>query len=150
LSPPLFEIKGFVTESGPTGFRLGPLPDGSGATVTVSYAPGGPPNGTYVQVTTNVGETVDGGIPATQVETLVPRTAFRNHAEAGLAGLVTKPWTGDGNDLSMEVEGKRVTWNAGTEFVGGAQDGVRQPDREVRVHGLEDDGALSATRIVIR
>ena len=67
MAPPMpppaqeFEVKGFVSGLSLPGatFRLGPLPDGSGATVTVSYGPvvvsglaGGLANGMYVQVVT--------------------------------------------------------------------------------------------------
>ena len=35
------EVKGFVSGLSSSGFRLGPLPDGTGMTVTVSYTPDG-------------------------------------------------------------------------------------------------------------
>jgi hypothetical protein len=157
VPPPLpphaqeFEVKGFVSESSSTGFRLGPLPDGSGTTVMVSYPPGGPANGTYAQVITIDREPVGGSITATRIETLAARTEFPDGAAVDLAGLVTTPWTGSGNDLSFEVEGKRVVWEeAGTVFVGGTRNDTRQSNREVQVQGMENGGVLSAARIVFR
>jgi hypothetical protein len=64
--------------------------------------------------------------------------------------LVTTPWSGQGNDLSFAVEGKRVRWEAGTEFVGGTSDDLRQTNLKVQVHGMENGGVLSAARIVFR
>ena len=154
MPPPVqeFEVKGFVSGSSSTGFRLGPLPDGSGTTVMVSYPPGGPSNGTYVQVVTIDLEPVSGVIAATQVVKLAPRTEFLDGTPVDLEGLVTTPWTGSGNDLSFAVEGKRVQWNNATEFVGGggSREDTRQANRRVQVQGTETGGVLSAARIVFR
>jgi len=154
MPPPVqeFEVKGFVSGSSSTGFRLGPLPDGSGTTVMVSYPPGGPANGTYVQVVTTDQEPVGGVIAATQVVKLAPRTEFPDRTPVNLEGLVTTPWTGSGNDLSFAVEGKRVQWNDTTEFVGGGgtREDTRQTNRRVQVQGTETGGVLSAARIVFR
>lgn len=152
LSPSVneFEVKGFVSGSSSAGFRLGPLPDGSGITVMVFFPPGGPANGAYVQVATTDREPVGGSITATRVETLAARTEFPDNALVDLEGLVTTPWSGQGNDLSFAVEGKRVRWEAGTEFGGGTRDDLRQTNRKVQVHGMENGGVLSATRIVFR
>lgn len=150
MPPPAreFEVNGFVSGSSSSGFRLGPLPDGSGNTVTVAYAPGGPANGTYVQVITTDSKPVGGAITATRVEKVAARTEFPEGAAVELEGLVTKPWTGSGNDLSFDVEGKRVVWKtANTVFVGGAPDDARQPNRKVKVQGTETGGILSAARI---
>ena len=80
LPPPLpppaqeFEVKGFVSGSSLTGFRLGPLPDGSGVTVAISYGPaavadlpGGPANGMYVEVVTTNPEPVGGVLTAARI-----------------------------------------------------------------------------------
>lgn len=161
LSPSVneFEVKGFVSGLSLPGaaFRLGPLPDGSGATVTVSYGPasvsglpGGPANGMYVEVVTTDREPVGGSIAATRVTTLAARTEFPDNALVDLEGLVTTPWSGQGNDLSFAVEGKRVRWEAGTEFGGGTSDDLRQTNRKVQVHGTESGGVLSAAQIVFR
>ena len=154
MPPPVqeFEVKGFVSESSSTGFRLGPLPDGSGTTVMVSSPPGGPANGTFVQVVTSDQEPVGGVIAATQVVKLAPRTEFPDRTPVDLEGLVTTPWTGSGNDLSFAVEGKRVQWNDTTEFVGGGgtREDARQANRRVQVQGTETGGVLSAARIVFR
>ena len=154
MPPPVqeFEVKGFVSGSSSTGFRLGPLPDGSGTTVMVSYPPGGPANGTYVQVVTTDQEPVGGVIAATQAVKLAPRTEFPDRTPVNLEGLVTTPWTGSGNDLSFAVEGKRVQWNDTTEFVGGGgtREDARQANRRVQVQGTETGGVLSAARIVFR
>jgi hypothetical protein len=154
MPPPVqeFEVKGFVSGSSSTGFRLGPLPDGTGTTVMVSYPPGGPSNGTYVQVVTTDQEPVGGVLAATLVVKLAPRTEFQDRATVDLEGLVTTPWTGSGNDLSFAVEGKRVQWNNATEFVGGggSQEDTRQTNRRVQVQGMETGGVLSAARIVFR
>jgi hypothetical protein len=146
-----FEVKGFVSESSSTGFRLGPLPDGSGTTVLVSNATGGPANRIYVQVITTDREPVDGSITAKGFEAIAARTEFPDGAAVDLAGLVTTPWTGSGNDLSFDVEGKRVVWEeANTVFVGGTPNDTRQSNRKVLVQGMENGGVLSAARIVFR
>ena len=152
LSPSVneFEVKGFVSGSSSTAFRLGPLPDGSGITVMVFFSPGGPANGAYVQVETTDREPVGGSITATRVETLAARTEFPDNALVDLEGLVTTPWSGQGNDLSFAVEGKRVRWEAGTEFGGGTRDDLRQTNRKVQAHGMENGGVLSAARIVFQ
>jgi len=154
MPPPVqeFEVKGFVSGSSSTGFRLGPLPDGSGTTVMVSYPPGGPANGTYVQVVTTDQEPVGGVIAATQAVKLAPRTEFPDRTPVNLEGLITTPWTGSGNDLSFAMEGKRVQWNDTTEFVGGGgtREDARQANRRVQVQGTETGGVLSAARIVFR
>jgi hypothetical protein len=154
LPPPVqeFEVKGFVSGSSSTGFRLGSLPDGSGTTVMVSYPPGGPANGTYVQVVTTDQVPVGGAITAIRIETLAARTDFPENAAADLEGLVTTPWTGSVNDLSFAVEGKRVQWNETTEFVGGGgtEEDTRQSNRRVLVQGSETGGFLSAARIIFR
>ena len=152
LSPSVneFEVKGFVSGSSSTGFRLGPLPDGSGNTVMVFFPPGGPANGAYVQVATTDRGPVGGSITATRVETIAARTEFPDNALVDLEGLVTTPWSGQGNDLSFAVEGKRVRWEAGTEFGGGTRNDLRQTNRKVQVHGMENGGVLSAARIVFR
>jgi len=152
-----FEVNGFVSGHSPSDavFRLGPLPDGSGATVTVSYGPaavsglpGGPVNDAYVQVVTTDMEPVGGVITAARIVKLAARTEFPEKAPVGLEGLVTAPWSGDGNDLSFAVEGKRVRWDANTEFVGGTRNDTRQTNRRVQVQGTETGGVLSAVRIV--
>ena len=152
-----FEAKGFV--SGLTGstFQLGPLPDGSGPTVMVSYdaavvsgLPEGPVKGMHVQVTTTDREPVGGVITATGIVKLAARTEFPDGAPVGLEGLVTKPWTGSGNDHSFEVEGKRVVWTDNTVFAGGTQIDTQDSNRKIQVHGMENSGVLSAARIVFR
>ena len=152
LSPSVneFEVKGFVSGSSSTGFRLGPLPDGSGTTVMVSYPPGGPANGTYAQILTTDREPVGGVITATQVVKLAARTEFPEGTPVDLEGLVTAPWDGSVDDLSFAVEGKRVRWEAITEFGGGTRDDLRKTNLKVQVHGMENGGALSAARIVFR
>jgi len=152
MPPPFleFEVNGFVSGSSAAGFRLGPLPDGSGTTVTVSFPAGGPANGSYVQVVTTDRAPVAGIIAATRVEPLAPRTDFPEGAEAVLTGLVTTPWGGAGNDLSFEVEGKRVVWSADTAFIGGVPADAGAPNRKVQVQGTENGGVLSASTIVFR
>jgi hypothetical protein len=154
LPPPVqeFEVKGFVSGSSSTGFRLGPLPDGSGTTVMIFFPPGGPANGTYLQVVTTDQEPVGGGISAIRIETLTARTDFPENVAFDLEGLVTTPWTGSGNDPSFAVEGKRVQWNDTTEFVGGGgtQEDTRQTNRRVQVQGTNIGGVLSAARIIFR
>ena len=165
MAPPMpppaqeFEVKGFVSGLSLPGatFRLGPLPDGSGATVTVSYGPvvvsglaGGLANGMYVQVVTTDRGLVGGVITATGIVKLASRTEFPDGTPVDLEGLVTTPWTGSGNDLSFEVEGKRVVWTANTVFAGGTQIDTQQSNRKVQVHGMETGGVLSAVNIIFR
>jgi hypothetical protein len=118
----------------------------------VSYPPGGPANGTYVQVVTTDQVPVGGAITATRIETLAARTDFPENAAADLEGLVTTPWTGSVNDLFFAVEGKLVQWNETTEFVGGGgtEEDTRQSNRRVLVQGTNIGGVLSAARIVFR
>jgi hypothetical protein len=154
-----FELKGFISNPLPSDgtFDIGPLPDGSGSTVTVSYTPGaikdlpaGPTNGMYVQVVTRDTQPGSGGIRADTVAPFAPRTDFLEGATVDLEGLVTAPWSGSVNDLFFVVEGKRVRWEAGTEFGGGTRADLQQTDRKVQVHGMENSGVLSAARIVFR
>ncbi|HZL97534.1 MAG TPA: DUF5666 domain-containing protein [Terriglobales bacterium] len=157
MPPPVqeFEVKGFVSGSSSTGFRIGPLPDGTGATVAVSYGAAAVSilaEGVYVQVTTTDREPVGGGITATRIELLAARTDFPENVAVDLEGLVTTPWTGSGNDLSFAVEGKRVQWNGTTKFVGGGgtPEDTRQANRRVQVRGTEAGGVLSAVNIIFR
>jgi len=90
--------------------------------VTVSYTPGaiqdlpaGPTNGRYVQVVTRDTQ-LEAEDPADTIAPYAPRTVFPEGATVDLEGLITTPWSGQGNDLSFYVEGKRVRWEAGTEF----------------------------------
>lgn len=145
-----FEVKGFVSGSAGGAFRIGPLPDGSGVSVAVSFPAGGPADGAYVQVVTRDAAPAGGVIAADNFTALAPRTEFPEGAAVELAGLITTPWSGAGDDLSMRVEGKRAVWSAGTEFVGGAPGDARQPNRRVSVRGTENGGTLSADRIVFR
>jgi hypothetical protein len=154
-----FEIKGFISNPRPSDgtFEIGPLPDGSGSTVTVSYTPGAirdlpaePTHGMYVQVVTRDTQPGSEGIRADTVAPFAPRTVFPEGATVDLEGLITAPWSGSVNDLSFAVEGKRVRWEAGTEFGGGTSDDLRQTNLKVQVHGMENGGVLSATRIVFR
>jgi hypothetical protein len=152
-----FEAKGYVSGLPGNSFRLGPLPGGFGATVEVSYdpaavtgLPGGLENGMYVQVFTSDREPVGGVITATGIVKHAARTEFPDNALVDIEGLVTTPWSGQGNELSFAVEGKRVRWEAGTEFGGGTSDDLRQTNRKVQVHGMENGGVLSAARIVFR
>jgi len=165
MAPPMpppaqeFEAKGFVSESSSTGFRLGPLPDGSGISVAVSYdtaviaGPSGRlDNGIFVQVTTADTAPVAGSITATRIERLASRTEFPDGTPVDLEGLVTTPWSGSVNDLFFSVEGKRVRWNDTTEFVGGTGtwSDTQQTNRRVQAQGTETGGDLSASRIIFR
>ena len=151
-----FEGKGFVSGLSSSGFRLGPLPDGSGSTVTVSYdaaavsgLPGGPANGMYVQVTTTDLEPAGGSVAAIRVERLAARTDFPDKAAADLEGLVTTARSGSGSILSFAVEGKRIRTDEHTEFAGGTSADI-QPDVRLQVQGTETGGVLAAARIVFR
>jgi hypothetical protein len=157
--PPVqeFEAKGYVSGLSDNTFRLGTLPNGLGMTVAVSYdaaamagLPGELGNGMFVQVTTANSVPVAGSITATRIERLASRTDFPENAPVDFEGLVTKPWTGSGNDLSFEVEGKRVMWTADTVFAGGMQSNTRESNRKVQVQGTETGGVLSAINIIFR
>ena len=144
-----FEVKGYV--SGP-GFRLGLLPDGTGTTVAVSFAPGvgaGLANGMYVQVVTKDVQPVSGTISATRIAQLSPRTVFPEKAMADLEGLVTASPSGSGNVLSFAVEGKRVQTDGATQYVGGTAANI-QHDVRLQVQGTENGGVLSAGKIIFR
>ena len=149
-----FELKGFVSGSSSTGFHLGPLPDGSGITVTVFLArrrANFRGNGaTSRSQDHRPGAGRRRHHRHTESKRLAARTEFPDNALVDLEGLVTTPWSGQGNDLSFAVEGKRVRWEAGTEFGGGTRDDLRQTNLKVQVHGMENGGVLSAARIVFR
>jgi hypothetical protein len=150
-----FEVKGFVSDlsSSATSFQLGPLPDGTGTTVTVSCAPGmgtGLDNGMYVQVVTTGAQPVSGPISATRIEKLSPRTVFPDKARVDLEGLVTVSPSGSGNPLSFAVEGKRVQMDGNTKFPAGGAAADIQPDVRLQVQGMENGGVLSAGNIIFR
>jgi len=146
------EVKGFVFGLSSSGFRLGPLPDGTGMNVTVSYTPTvgiGLDNGMYVQVVTADPQPVSGTISATRIDKLTPRTVFPEKARVDLEGLVTAPRSGSGNVLSFTVEGKRVQTDDATQYVGGTAANI-QPDVRLQVQGTENGGVLSAGNIIFR
>ena len=143
------EVKGFVFGLSSSGFRLGPLPDGTGMTVTVSYTGTGLDNGMYVKVVTTSAQPVSGPISATSIVKLSPRTVFPDKAMVDLEGLVTASPSGSGNALSFAVEGKRVQTDGATQYVGGTSANI-QPDVRLQVQGTENSGVLSAGRIIFR
>jgi hypothetical protein len=158
MPPPFleFDVKGFVSESSSTGFRLGPLPDGSGVTVAVSYdaaaiagLSGGLDNGIFVQVTTADMAPVAGSITATRIEGLASRTDFPENTAVDLEGLVTALHSVSGNVLSFAVEGKRIQTYNTTDFTGHFPAEI-QPNTRLLVQGTEIGGDLSAARIVFR
>ncbi|HZW35466.1 MAG TPA: DUF5666 domain-containing protein [Candidatus Deferrimicrobiaceae bacterium] len=147
-----FEVKGYVSSPSSSGFRLGPLPGGTGTTVAVSFSPAvgaGLADGMYVQVVTTDPQPVSGTISATRIEQLSPRTDFPENAVADLEGLVTAPPSGSGNTFSFAVEGKRVQADGITQYVGGTVANI-QPDVRVQIQGTENGGILSATKIIFR
>ena len=153
-----FEIKGFISGPRPSDgtFEIGPLPDGSGITVTVSYTPGairdlpaGPTSGMYVQVKTRDTQPGSGGIRADAVTPFVPRTVFPEGATVDLDGLVTRVDIRSGDILSFELEGKAVQADRATVFLGGTGTDI-QPNARVQVRGKESGGVLSAVNIIFR
>jgi len=147
-----FEVKGFVSGLSSSGFRLGPLPGGTGTTVAVSFAPAGGAglaDGMYVQVVTKDAQPASGSITATQINKLTPRTVFPEKAVADLEGLVTKSPSGSGIVLAFDVEGKRVQTDGTTQYFGGTSANLL-PDVKVQVQGTENGGVLSAGKIIFR
>lgn len=147
-----FEVKGYVSGLSSSGFRLGPLPGGTGTTVAVSFSPtvgAGLAEGMYVQVVTTDPRPVSGTISATRIAQLSPRTVFPEKARADLEGLVTAAPSGSGSALSFAVEGKRVQTDGATLYVGGTAANL-QPDVRVQVQGTENGGVLSAGNIIFR
>ena len=147
-----FEVKGFVSGLSSSGFRLGPLPDGTGMTAMFSFSPAvgaGLANGMYAQVLTTNQQPVPGVITATRIDKLSPRTVFPDKAMVDLEGLVTAPPSGSGNVFSFAVEGKRVQTDDVTQYVGGTAANI-QPDVRLQVHGTENGGFLSADNIIFR
>jgi hypothetical protein len=149
-----FEVKGYISSLSSSGFRLGPLPGGTGTTVGVSFSPAvgaGLTDGMYVQVVTNDPPPVSGGITATRINKLTPRTVFPENAMADLEGLVTASPSGSGNTLSFAVEGKRVQTDDATQYVGGTASQTNlQPDVRLQIQGTENSGVLSAAKIIFR
>jgi hypothetical protein len=148
-----FEVKGFVSGLSPSGFRLGPLPGGTGTTVAVSFAPAvgsGLADGMYVQVVTMDTQPVSGVITATGIRKLTPRTEFPENAMGDLEGLVTAAPSGSGSALSFAVEGKRVQTDGNTQFPVGATGADIRPDMRLQVQGTENGGVLSAGKIIFR
>jgi len=153
-----FEIRGFISGPRPSDgtFEIGPLPDGSGLTVTVSYTPGavrdlpeGATNGMYVQVLTRDTQPGSGGIRADTVTLSVPRTVFPEGATVDLDGLVTRVDLRSGGILSFELEGKPVQADGATVFLGGAGTDL-QTNARIQVQGTEAGGVLSAVKIIFR
>ena len=147
-----FEVKGFVSGLSSSGFRLGPLPDGTGMTAMVSFSPAvgaGLANGMYVQVLTTNQQPVPGVITATRIDKLSPRTVFPDKAMVDLEGLVTASPSGSGNVLSFAVEGKRVQTDVATQYVGGTVANLL-PDMRLQVEGTENGGVLSTDKIIFR
>ena len=153
-----FEVKGFISGARPSdrAFEIGPLPDGSGNTVTVSYTPGairdlpaGPTDGMYVQVITRDTLPGSGGLRADSVIPLVPRTVFPESATVDLEGLVTRANVHSGDIVSFELEGKPVRADGSTVYLGGAGTDI-QPDANVQARGTEAGGVLSAATIIFR
>lgn len=148
-----YEVKGFVSDLSSSGFRLGLLPRGAGTTVAVSFTPSvgaGLADGMYVQVVTNDLQPGPGGITATRINKLTPRTVFPEKAMADLEGLVTEPPSGSGSVLSFAVEGKRVQTDGNTQFPVGTTGADIRPDVRVQVQGTENGGVLSAAKIIFR
>jgi len=146
------EVKGFVSGLSASGFRLGPLPDGTGTTVAVSFPPAvgaGLANGMYVQVVTTDPQQVPGVITAMRIDKLSPRTAFPENTIVDLEGLVTASPGGSGNVFSFAVEGKRVQADGATQYVGGTAANI-QSDVRLQIHGTENGGVLSAAKIIFR
>jgi hypothetical protein len=145
------EVKGFV--SGPPstgGFRLGPLPGGTGTTVAVSFSStAGLAEGMYVQVVTTNPQPVSGVITAMRIDKLSPRTAFPEKAMVDLEGLVTAPRSGSGKVLSFAVEGKGIRTDDATDFTGHLPAEI-QPNTRLQVQGTENNGVLSAAKIIFR
>ena len=147
-----FEVKGYVSGLSSSGFRLGPLPGGTGTTVAVSFAPAlgaGLADGMYVQVVTTDPQPVSGEITAAQINKLTPRTVFPEKAMADLEGLVTTAPSGSGNVLSFAVEGKQVQTDGNTQYAGGTAASIG-PDVRLQVQGTENGGVLSAGKIIFR
>lgn len=144
-----FEVKGYVSGLSSSGFRLGPLPGGTGTTVAVSYAGVGLGNGMYVQIVTSDAQPVSGVITATRIQPLSPRTVFPEKTMVDLEGLVTAPPSGSGSALSFALEGKQVQTDGNTQFTGGTAANI-QPDVRVQVQGTENGGVLSAGKIIFR
>jgi hypothetical protein len=147
------EVKGFVSGLSPSAasFQLGPLPDGIGKTVTVSYTQTGIglDNGMYVKVVTTGAQPVSGPISATSIVELSPRTVFTDKAMVDLEGLITASPSGSGNAFSFAVEGKQVQTDGNTQFSGGTAANL-QPDVRLQVQGTENGGILSAAKIIFR
>lgn len=150
-----YEVKGFISGLSGNTFRLGPLPGGQGATVAVSFGasavsalPGGPVEGMYALVTTSDRAPSGGAIAADGITKLAARTEFPNGTPVVLEGLVTRAWSGAGDDRSFALEGKTVRWDADAKFIGGTDGGLMQGNSKVQVQGTEAGGVLSAARIV--
>jgi len=146
------EVKGFVSGLSSSGFRLGPLPGGTGTTVTVSFSPAvgaGLADGMYVQVVTTDPQPVSGVITATRIDPLSPRTVFPEKSIVDLEGLITASPSGSANTLSFDVEGKPVLTDNVTQYFGGTAANL-QPDVRLQVQGTENAGFLSAAKIIFR
>jgi len=149
-----FEVKGYVSGLSPSGFRLGPLPDGTGTTVAISYATpalgAGLADRMYIQVVTSDAEPVSGALIATGIQQLSPRTAFPEKASADLEGLVTAAPSGSGGVFSFAVEGKPVQTDNSTQFPVGTTAADILLDMRMQVQGTENGGVLSAGKIIFR
>ena len=145
-----FEVKGFVSGLSSSGFQLGPLPDGTGTPVAVSFVGAGLANGMYVKVVTTGAQPVSGPISATSVVELTPRTVFPEKSRVDLEGLVTAPPSSSGTIVSFAVEGKQIGTDNSTQFPVGTTVADIRTDMRVQVQGTENGGVLSAARIIFR
>ena len=146
-----FEVKGYVSGLSSSGFRLGPLPGGTGTAVAVSFAPAtgaGLADGMYVQVVTKDAQPVSGAISATQYRSALPANRLSENAWP-TSRVGHGPGSDSGNVLSFAVEGKRVQTDGNTTFAGGTAANIR-PDVRVQVQGTENGGVLSAGNIIFR
>ena len=146
-----FEVKGYVSGLSSSGFRLGPLPGGTGTTVAVSFSPTRQvwPTGCTSRLSPGMRSRYPERSPPLASIQLTPRTVFPEKAMVDLEGLVTAPPSGSGNVLSFAVEGKRVQTDGNTTFAGGTAANI-QPDVRVQVQGTENGGVLSAGKIIFR
>jgi hypothetical protein len=144
------EVKGFVSGLSSSGFRLGPLPDGTRTTVAVSFVGAGLANGMYVKVVTTGAQPVSGPISATSIVELTPRTVFPEKSRVDLEGLVTAPRIGSGNVFSFAVEGKHVQTDNSTQLPVGTTAADIRLDMRLQVQGTENGGILSASKIIFR
>ena len=107
-------------------------------------------DGMYVQVVTTDPQPGPGGVTATRINKLTPRTVFPEKARVDLEGLVTTAPSSSGSTPSFAIEGKPVRTDNITQFPVGTTGADIRLDMRIQVQGAEIGGVLFAGKVIFR